>query len=140
MTLVHQPCQCCPRSRDRPGGTEIEMSQSKRCPLCGNDMNPVETRNALSRYVPEYICSPCGQKEALGLHVVSAERGVALYRDDLIGIVAACRVGGYLELWPAPYGDAEWQRKYVAAVNERAGIPEDRALSIVAASMSGGVR
>jgi len=35
------------------------------CPMCGDVMPPKDTDNALSRYYPVYICSKCGDKEAL---------------------------------------------------------------------------
>jgi hypothetical protein len=42
------------------------MAESKKCPYCGLELNPIEIRNALSRWLKDtYICSDCGNFEAI---------------------------------------------------------------------------
>lgn len=45
--------------------SELDKAKASLCPACKeNQLDPIEVRNALSRYRDEYICGPCGTREA----------------------------------------------------------------------------
>ena len=48
---------------------------TKKCIGCGGPMDPVEVRNALSRYKHGYICSNCGVTEAMTGDFISKNNG-----------------------------------------------------------------
>ena len=42
-----------------------ELEEKRICPRCGEEMNEVLERNALSRHENIHICNECGEEEAL---------------------------------------------------------------------------
>lgn len=111
---------------------------SNQCPLCSGPMDPVEVRNALSRYVDRYICSPCGNREAvLGLpNKLHPSGRECLYYDGTGPVMRVNeKINGYQRFMDASQADDDFIRAYVIAVNERHGIGEKEANDIVAKSM-----
>lgn len=114
------------------------------CPLCAGWLDPVEVRNALSRYTDRYICSACGNVEALTLARLNDNPNArtCLYFDEVMGVgLVNEEQPGYLPVWrKPPRAEHEWVRHYVDVVNTRVGLSRDDAMTIVGRSMSlGGV-
>ena len=42
-----------------------ELEEKRICPRCGEEMDEILGRNAMSRHEHAYICSDCGTDEAL---------------------------------------------------------------------------
>lgn len=61
--------------------------KTKMCPACGVEpLDPVEVRNALSRYCSKYICSQCGVREAFeGFFWIGVKFPVKVEYDHLHG-------------------------------------------------------
>ena len=106
------------------------------CPIRGGELNAVEVHNSLSRYVSDYICNPCGNREALAYHGLGS-RGRVLYYDSVGGIMLVeANLPGYVPLGERPRSE-QWARAYVAAVNARHGISQADQTAVVASSMFG---
>ncbi|APQ42321.1 hypothetical protein PBI_RICH_61 [Mycobacterium phage Rich] len=117
----------------------------QRCPLCAKPLNPVEVRNALSRYTDRYICDRCGTVEAFTLARLNDNPNArtCLYFDEVMGVALVNETeAGYVPIWEAPpMVSYDWVRRYVDAVNERHGISVEDKFDIVGASMAlGGIR
>lgn len=120
--------------------TSTDLVQATKCPLCGKELHPVPARNALSRIDnATYICSQCGQAEALSIRMPEAGKPrECLYFDEVGGIMLVTEnEPGYFPLFPAPAADAGWCRNYVDQANEKLDYSIEDRNDIVASSMFG---
>lgn len=122
----------------------MSITAGQTCPLCQTELDPVPVRNALSRYVNDYICSSCGNVEALTVALIGSRTtgdSDCLYFDLVGGIMRVVdNEPGYYPLFPHPSEDETWCRGYVDAVNHLHGHSKGEVLRIVASSMFGAQR
>lgn len=111
----------------------------KHCPLCADTLHSVEVRNALSRIDnATYICSRCGQVEALQIRNPSADRPrEVFYFDEVGGIMLVTEnEPGYRPLFPHPVAGVDWCQRYVDTANDRFGYSPSTVRAVVSSSMA----
>jgi len=112
----------------------------KFCPYCGDMLNPIEVRNALSRWLKDtYLCSKCGEFEA---YVDMYRQGAKFcFTATICGVgIAVENRAGYIPLAGEkrgrliPYDDAI---KVSDELNSRLREPvnQEKQWAIVASSM-----
>lgn len=109
------------------------------CPLCmTNALHEVQARNALSRADNgTYICSRCGNLEALVNHDKSHNHRRCLYYDTVSGIMLVTEdEPGYLPYAEKPSSE-QFARTYCEAWNSKLGLSDVDVNDIVASSMFG---
>ena len=109
---------------------------SRFCPMCGHDtLDPEEGRNALSRSKDVWVCSLCGEREAVAdLFRFGNLPRHCYYDDDTDGTVLIFRgFGGYFLTGPG------FEGRTAADLNREWGVTEGQARGLVLGAMNTGV-
>lgn len=109
------------------------------CPVCSGPLHERRAMNSLSRADNHtYICSRCGQREALLIGTgTRGGRRECLYHDEVGGIMLVTEdEPGYVSMGAKP-PDAAVAQSYCTAWNTTLGLSPDDVNDIVASSMFG---